>query len=145
MRQQINGLQVLNVSDNPSLQSITGPDQLPSLNTLFVSENPALATLSLPGLQRLDSLRVQRNPSLTSIDLPLLTEPMESMVVVSNGSLPSDSLFSLSTHARNVKLAGNQGQAVGLDPCPYQRDGDCDAAPIDSLCAPHTDRFDCAN
>jgi hypothetical protein len=145
LRPQIHGLQTLNVYDNPSLQSITGPDQLPSLDTLFVSENPALATLSLPGLQSLNDLMVSRNPSLASIDLPLLTGPVLNLVVVSNGSLPPESLFPIASRARNAKLAGNQGEAIGLDPCPYQRDGYCDAAPIDSLCAPHTDRFDCAN
>ncbi|MEO8181165.1 MAG: hypothetical protein ABI895_20195 [Deltaproteobacteria bacterium] len=143
--QRISGLQTLMVYANPSLQSITGLDQLPFFGALRVRENPALATLRLPGLQTLRDLDVVRNPRLSSIDLPLLIEPVQNLVVVSNANLPPDSLFPIASRARNAKVAGNQGEAIGLDPCPYQRDGYCDAPPIDNLCALGADQVDCGN
>jgi len=143
--QSSTGLQTLMVYANPSLLSITGLDPLPFLAALRVRENPALATLRLPGLQTLRDLDVVRNPSLSSIELPLLLEPVQNLVVVSNANLPPDSLVPIASRARNVKVAGNQGEAIGLDPCPYQRDGFCDAPPIDNLCALGADQVDCGN
>jgi hypothetical protein len=51
------------------------------------------------------------------------------------------SIFSITGRARKSKLAGNQGDPLFLDPCPYIRDTYCDE--LDSICAPGTDRYDC--
>jgi hypothetical protein len=143
--QRINGLQTLTIERNPLLQSITGLDQVSFLDALQVRDNPALAIVRLPGLESLSRLDVARNPSLTSIELPVLIQPVQKLVVVSNTSLPPSSLFSIAGRAVAAKLAGNQGEPRGLDPCPYLRDDYCDAAPNDNLCARGTDQFDCGN
>jgi hypothetical protein len=133
----------LEVTGNPSLQSIDGGEDLTWLSSLAVRDNPLLQTIHLPWLQSLGSFQVIRNASLSSIELPLLTEQVQDLTVVSNPSLSVPSIFSITGRARKYKLAGNQGDPLFLDPCPYVRDNFCDEPPVDSICAPGTDRYDC--
>ena len=85
----------LQVIGNPSLQSIVGLDNVVWMNTLSVVENPALHTISMSGLQALDTFQVIRNPSLSVIELPLLIQQVEDLLVVSNPSLSMPSIFSI--------------------------------------------------
>ncbi|HEU4579644.1 MAG TPA: hypothetical protein VFS67_15405 [Polyangiaceae bacterium] len=133
----------LEVVGNPSLQSIDGGEDLTWLRALSVRDNPLLQTINLPWVQSLGTFQVIRNPSLSSIGLPLLTQQVDELTVVSNPSLSLPSIFSITGRARKYKLAGNQGDPLFLDPCPYARDNFCDEPPVDSICAPGTDRYDC--
>jgi hypothetical protein len=140
---QVRPLDRLELVGNPALQSIVSAEDLTSLDELSVRDNPALQTINLPWLQSLNTFQVLRNPSLTTIDLPLLVQEVQDLTVVSNPNLSMRSIFSITGRARRYKLAGNQGDPLFLDPCPYVRDTFCDEPPIDSICAPGTDRYDC--
>lgn len=137
------GMSRLEVVGNAALQSIVDAGQLSSMGSLTVNENPVLQAVSLPWLQSVDVFEVIRNPSLVSIDLPLLIQQVQDLKVVSNPSLSMSSIFSITGRARKYKLAGNEGDPLFLDPCPYVRDTFCDEPPVDSICAPGTDRYDC--
>jgi len=137
-------LRQLQIQGNARLTEIVFPRQVSSLESLSVADNPQLGTLTLFTLESLRELAVMRNSSLTSISLPLLALPVQTLIVVSNASLPPDSLGALAQGVTKVKIAGNQGDATGLSPCPFGRDGYCDEPPTDTLCAPNTDRFDCS-
>jgi hypothetical protein len=150
---RIAGLQKLDITNSYMLQSLSGLAEVTALDTLSVNNNYGLSRLSLPGLQSLATLQVVQNPDLTTLDLPQLKQPVESLVVVSNASLRSDTLSSVSALAGKAKVGANQGDAVGLDPCPFERDGYCDAmsasnpypqTPYEVLCATGTDLVDCA-
>ena len=142
---QAEPLESLEVIGNPSLQSIVGADELVYLDSLSVRENPVLQTINLPWVQELNTFQVIRNTNLVAIDLPLLVQAVEDLTVVSNPNLSMPSIFSITGRARKYKLAGNQGDPLFLDPCPYIRDSFCDAPPVDSICAEGTDRYDCGN
>jgi hypothetical protein len=151
---RIAGLQKLDITNSYMLQSLSGLEEVTALDTLSVNSNYGLSRLSLPGLQSLTTLQVVQNPDLTTLDLPQLNQPVESLIVVSNASLRSDSLSSVSALARKAKVGANQGDAIGLAPCPFERDGYCDAisasnpypqSPYEVLCATGTDLVDCAN
>ena len=136
-------LRRLQIQGSPRLTNIVLPRQVSALDALTVADNPQLGTLSLFTLERLQDLAVMRNASLTSIELPSLTVPVQSLVVVSNGNLPADSFRSLMPGTAKLKIGGNQGDASGLAPCPWKKDGYCDSPPTDTLCAPNTDLADC--
>jgi hypothetical protein len=131
----------LEVSENSALESIEAPENVISLSSLSVHDNPVLHTIRMPGLQELDTFLVSRNPSLSAIEFPLLIQQVQDLTVVSNPNLSMPSIFSITGRARKSKLAGNQGDPLFLDPCPYIRDTYCDE--LDSICAPGTDRYDC--
>lgn len=133
----------LDVVGNASLQSIVADQSLSDLDSLSVRENPALQTISLPWVQSLNTFQLLRNTNLTTIELPLLVQQVSDLMVVSNPNLAMPSIFSITGRARKYKLAGNQGDPLFLDPCPYIRDTFCDAPPVDSICAPGTDNYDC--
>lgn len=133
----------LEVIGNASLQSIVDAGQLTTMGFLTVNENPVLQAVSLPWLQSLNVFQVIRNPSLASIELPLLVQQVEDLKVVSNSSLSMSSIFSITGRAKKYKLAGNEGDPLFLDPCPYVRDTFCDEPPVDSICAPGSDYYDC--
>lgn len=138
-------MQRLEIRSNPVLRSVAGVEQLASADTMNISENPALGALGFAGLQSVRLFEVLRNPALQALEAPLLREQVAKLVVVSNTSLPPESLTPMAGHAKRAKLAGNQGESVGLDPCPFVGDGYCDEPPTDGLCAPDTDRLDCRN
>lgn len=151
---RIAGLKKIAISENSALQSISGLEEVSALETVSVHNNYGLSRLSLPGLESLTTLEVVMNPDLTTLDLPQLRQPVESLIVVSNASLRSDTLSSVSALARKAKVGANQGDAIALDPCPFERDGYCDAiseknpypqTPYEGLCATGTDLVDCAN
>jgi hypothetical protein len=140
---QAKPLESLEVIGNPSLQSIVGADSLVFLESLSVRENPVLQTINLPWVQELNTFQVIRNTNLSAIDLPLLVQAVQDLTVVSNPNLSMPSIFSITGRAKKYKLAGNQGDPLFLDPCPYIRDTFCDAPPVDSICAAGTDSYDC--
>ncbi len=133
----------LELVGNESLQSIVDAGQLTTMGLLNVKENPVLQAVSLPWLQSLDVFEVIRNPNLASIELPMLIQEVQDLKVVSNPSFSTASIFSITGRARKYKLAGNEGDPLLLDPCPYVRDTFCDEPPVDGICAPGTDRYDC--
>jgi hypothetical protein len=87
--------------------------------------------------------RTYKNPRLREIDFEAL-ERASSLRLNSNPELPATSLSFVSrVTADFLKVAGNAGDPLLLDPCPFVDDGVCDAAPYDTLCADATDERDC--
>jgi hypothetical protein len=136
-------LRVLRIQGNTKLTGLPALPFVSSLDELRVSDSPQLGALTLGGLQFIKNLEIERNSSLTSIELPQLTTPVQSLIVVSNGSLAADSFRPLMLSAAKAKIGGNQGDPTGLSPCPWRKDGHCDSPPTDTLCAPNTDLADC--
>jgi hypothetical protein len=108
----------ISIDGNARLQAVTGLASLRSVRTLEIRDNPSLEELDLSTLQTIDqSLYIAHNERLSAADLvPALANPPSAM-----------------------KIAANLDQPTLLDPCPWSTDEVCDAAPLDSLCAPGTD------
>lgn len=130
------------VEANAALVTISGMANVSTMRSLRVTANPLLGALSLPSLEAVESLEVSNNARLAALDLARLSGPVGSLVIVSNPALPPP--LELSSFADNAKIGGNQGEAVGLDPCPWIRDFRCDEPPTTNLCAAGTDTSDCS-
>jgi len=137
----LSGLQQLRIS-RTSLTRLSGLDHFTTLDYVSVVENAELGALSLLGLESLPSLELIRNSNLQQLGLG--NARVRDLVVVSNANLAPSQVEAVAGNALQSKVAGNQGQATGLAPCPFENDGYCDAEP-NTLCALGTDLADCSN
>lgn len=155
----LGGLQELVIRDNPVLEHIHGDPYvlLASTTTVEVSANPTLQTLSgFEGVRALAGLIVENNDSLSGIDawtgltsirsgaglrllrnsaflaapglLPAL-ESAEEIWIFGNAALDPSfvTMFAERIETEGIPRVGdNMGEDTVLDPCPWPEDGVCD-------------------
>jgi hypothetical protein len=144
----------VNIARNSALNELVGFTGVMSLDGLIIEENMALLEVSgwsgLTGLTGL-GLTVARNPVLTGPEgwFPGLTNASD-FAVFGNASLEPMTVEALLAHVAvegATRVGDNKGESTLLDPCPWPRDGICDAAsgpygPGTALCL--LDWEDCA-
>jgi hypothetical protein len=152
------------VHDNPALTQLPELASVRSLGSISIDGNSALSrgprfpalrtadSISIDGngrlqsvtgltaLRRVYTLEIRDNPSLEELDLSALQTIDQSLYIAHNERLSAANLVPALANAFGVvKIAANRDQPALLDPCPWITDEVCDAAPLDSLCAPGTD------
>jgi hypothetical protein len=107
-----------------------------------MERNARLEGLSLPALTGVGTLTLRDNAALVSLDLPALSSAT-GISIVKNPALAADQFARLETlDVSALKIGGNAGSSLPLDPCPWQGDAVCDAT-FDGVCAPGSDGNDC--
>ena len=124
----------VNIARNPALYDIEGFAGVESLDGLAIEENAALVAVSgWSGLTRLTGrgLTVARNIALEGPDgwFPGLSEASK-VAIFGNTSLEPATVKALLGHVMvegAIRIGDNKGESTFLDPCPWPRDGICDA------------------
>ncbi|MBK7830063.1 hypothetical protein [Nannocystis sp.] len=142
------------IAGNSVLEDIVGFTGVKSLDGLTIEENAALLAVSgWSGLASISGrgLSIARNPTLTGPDgwFPDLAEA-SALALFGNASLEPMTVDALLAHVAvegATRVGDNKGESTILDPCPWPRDGICDAAsgrygPGTALCL--LDWEDCA-
>lgn len=131
---------------NLSGLSAPGGLSMPALGTatsLIISDNSQLQSVSLPALTRVGTLTISNNAALASLALPELSRAA-SIAVVKNPALAPEQTIGLEAlEVPSLKIGGNGGSMLPLDPCPWADDGFCDEG-FYGVCAQGTDGDDCS-
>lgn len=99
------------------LSSLQSASHLENLGGGFGQGSDGLTDLSLPALERLDSLRLTNNDTLETLSAPLLTQISEALVISNNPRLPTCQAQELAaqlaaTPTDDVAISGNDDQGV---------------------------------
>jgi hypothetical protein len=95
-RQFPRGADLILISRNPKLQSISSPGGFIGASVMAVHENASLASIDFGTLQRLDLLSIEGNPGLSQIGLGQL-QAVDTMEVRDNPALSIGALASVPT------------------------------------------------
>jgi hypothetical protein len=126
---------------NLSGLSAPGGLSMPALGTassLYIADNSRLESVSLPALTSVGRLSISNNAALASLALPALSRAA-TIDIVRNPALAPEQTLGLD--APSLKIGGNAGSTLPLDPCPWAGDGVCDEG-FYGLCAQGTDHGD---
>jgi hypothetical protein len=130
---------------NLSGLSAPGGLSMPVLDTassIYIADNSRLESLNLPALTSVGRLTIGNNSALASLALPALSRAAAIDIVKNPALAPEQTIGLEALDVPSLKIGGNAGSMLPLDPCPWAGDGACDEG-FNGVCAPGTDGGDC--